>query len=84
MELNNIEDCIVCFIFNFFDLGSVIIIKDGEILYYFFVFEGGYDLWKMNLCKKDIKLFYKMDVGWVNMEMDKDGKNLFLLGSNMM
>ena len=38
----------------------------------------------MNLRKKDTKLLQKMDAGWANMEMDKDGKNLFLLGSNTM
>ena len=30
----------------------------------------------MNLRKKDTKLLHKMDAGWANMEMDKDGKNL--------
>lgn len=58
--------------------------KDGETLYYLSAFEGGYDLWKMNLRKKDTKLLHKMDAGWANMGMDKDGKNLFLLGSNTM
>ena len=65
-------------------MGSAIITKDGETLYYLSAFEGGYDLWKMNLRKKDTKLLHKMDAGWANMEMDKDGKNLFLLGSNTM
>ena len=38
----------------------------------------------MNLRKKDTKLLHKMDTGWANMEMDKDGKNLFLLGGSSM
>ena len=84
MELNNIEDRIVRLTPNSSDLGSAIITKDGETLYYLSAFEGGYDLWKMNLRKKDTKLLHKMDAGWANMEMDKDGKNLFLLGSNTM
>ena len=84
VELNNIEDCIVRLTPNSSDLGSAIITKDGETLYYLSAFEGGYDLWKMNLRKKDTKLLHKMDAGWANMEMDKDGKNLFLLGSNTM
>ena len=82
VELNNIEDRIVRLTPNSSDLGSAIITKDGETLYYLSAFEGGYDLWKMNLRKKDTKLLHKMDAGWANMEMDKDGKNLFLLGSN--
>ena len=47
-------------------------------------FEGGYDLWKMNLRKKETKLLHKMDAGWADMQLDKDGKNLFLLGSRKM
>lgn len=84
VELNNIEDRIIRLTPNSSDLGSAIITKDGETLYYLSAFEGGYDLWKMNLRKKDTKLLHKMDAGWANMEMDKDGKNLFLLGSNTM
>ncbi|MBP6170502.1 MAG: PD40 domain-containing protein, partial [Bacteroides sp.] len=84
VELNNIEDRIVRLTPNSSDLGSAIITKDGETLYYLSAFEGGYDLWKMNLRKKDTKLLHKMDAGWANMGMDKDGKNLFLLGSNTM
>lgn len=84
VELNNIEDRIVRLTPNSSDLGSAIITKDGETLYYLSAFEGGYDLWKMNLRKKDTKLLHKMDAGWANMEMDKDGKNLFFLGSNTM
>ena len=84
VELNNIEDRIVRLTPNSSDLGSAIITKDGETLYYLSAFEGGYDLWKMNLRKKDTKLLHKMDAGWANMEMDRDGKNLFLLGSNTM
>ena len=65
-------------------MGSTIISKDGETLYYLAAFEGGYDLWKMNLRKKETKLLHKMDAGWADMQLDKDGKNLFLLGSRKM
>ncbi len=84
VELDNIEDRIVRLTPNSSDLGSAIITKNGETLYYLSAFEGGYDLWKMNLRKKDTKLLHKMDAGWANMEMDKDGKNLFLLGGSSM
>ena len=62
------------------DMGSVIISKDGETLYYFAAFEDGYDLWKMDLPrKKDTRCFTKwMPVGllwkWTKRQ------NLFLLG----
>lgn len=80
VELKNMEDRMVRLTPNSSDMGSVIISKDGETLYYFAAFEGGYDLWKMDLRKKDTRLLHKMDAGWASMEMDKDGKNLFLLG----
>lgn len=46
VELNGIEDRIVRLTPNSSDLGSAILSKDGENLYYFSAFEGGYDLWK--------------------------------------
>ena len=52
VELNGIEDRIVRLTPNSSDLGSAILSKDGEDLYYFSAFEGGYDLWKMNLREK--------------------------------
>ena len=84
VELADIEDRIVRLTPNSSELGSAIITKNGETLYYFAAFEGGYDLWKMDLRKKDTKLLHKMDAGWANMETDKEGKNLFLLGGSTM
>lgn len=84
VELKNIEDRIVRLTPNSSDMGSTIISKEGETLYYLSAFEGGYDLWKMDLRKKETKLLQKMDAGWANMELDKDGKNLFLLGGKSM
>ena len=84
VELKNMEDRMVRLTPNSSDMGNVIISKDGETLYYFAAFEGGYDLWKMDLRKKDTRLLHKMDAGWASMEMDKDGKNLFLLGGKTM
>ena len=84
VELENIEERIVRLTPNSSDMGSVIISEDGETLYYFAAFESGYDLWKMNLRKKETKLLHKMDAGWAAMETDKDGKHLFLLGGKSM
>ena len=78
VELNNIEDRIVRLTPNSSDLGSAIITKDGETLYYLSAFEGGYDLWKMNLRKKDTKLLHKMDAGWANMGNGQGWKELVL------
>lgn len=84
VELKGMEDRIVRLTPNSSDLGSAIISKDGETLYYLAAFEGGFDLWKMDLRKKETKLLHKMNAGWTSMEMDKEGKNLFVLGSGNM
>lgn len=84
VELDNIEDRIVRLTPNSSDLGSAILSPDGETLYYLAAFEGGFDLWKMDLRKKETKLLHKLDAGWASMELDKDGKHLFLLGSRTM
>lgn len=84
VELKNIEDRIVRLTPNSSDLGDAIISKDGETLYYLAAFEGGFDMWKMDLRKKETKLLHKMDAGWASMEMDKEGKNIFVLGSSTM
>ena len=83
VELKGIEDRIVRLTPNSSDLGSAIVSKDGENLYYFSAFEGGYDLWKMNLGEKETKRLHKLNTGWVSLSMDKDG-NIFLLGSRNM
>ena len=46
VELSGIEDRIVRLTPNSSDLGSAILSKDGENLYYFSAFEEGYDLWE--------------------------------------
>lgn len=84
VELKGMEDRIVRLTPNSSDLGGSLISKDGETLYYLAAFEGGFDLWKMNLRKKETKLLHKMNAGWASMEMDKEGKNLFVLGNNSM
>ena len=84
VELKNIEDRIVRLTPNSSDLGDAIISKDGESLYYLSAFEDGFDMWKMDLRKKETKLLHKMNAGWASMEMDKEGKNIFVLGGSTM
>ena len=83
VELNGIEDRIVRLTPNSSDLGSAILSKDGEDLYYFSAFEDGYDLWKMNLREKDTKRLHKLNTGWASLMLDKKG-DIFLLGSRIM
>lgn len=84
VELAGIEDRIVRLTPNSANMGSMMIDNDGDNLYYFAAFEGGLDLWKMDLRKHETKLLHKMDTSWGSMEMDKDGKNLFILGGARM
>ena len=83
VELKGIEDRIVRLTPNSSNLGSAILSKDGENLYYFSAFEGGYDLWKMNLREKNTKRLHKLNSGWASLMLDKDG-SIFLLGSRNM
>lgn len=46
VDLKNIEDRIVRLTPNSSNMGSTIISKDGETLYYLAAFEGGFDMWK--------------------------------------
>ena len=82
IELDGIQDRIVRLTPNSSSLGSAIIDKKGETLYYTAAFESGMDLWKIDLRKKDVKLITK-NVGYASFEMSKDGKHIFLLGSRM-
>ncbi|MDE6192316.1 MAG: peptidase S41 [Muribaculum sp.] len=82
VELDGIRDRIVRVTPNSSDIGDFIITKDGEELYYLSAFEQDYDLWSMNLRKKDTGIVKKLDAGLLSLELDKDGDNLFLLGSD--
>lgn len=82
VELEGLHDRIVRLTPNSSSLGDAIITKDGETLYYLSSFEGGMDLWKMDLRKHDTKLISK-DAGSGRFTTDGEGKTIFLLGSSM-
>lgn len=84
VELDGIEDRIVRLTPNSSRLGDAILSADGESLYYMSAFEGGFDLWKMDLRKHDTKLLKKMDAGWASLTLDKKGDNLFILSGRSM
>ena len=84
VETEGLADRIVRLTPNSSNMGDAIISADGENLYYLAAFEGGLDLWKMDLRKRETRLLHKLNGGWASLEMDKEGKNLFLLsGRNM-
>lgn len=84
VELDGIEDRIVRLTPNSSSIASALVSADGENLYYLASFEGGFDMWKMNLRKHETKLLHKMDAGWANMETDREGENIFILGGSGM
>ncbi len=84
IELDKIQDRIVRVTPNSSDLAAGAFSKDGNTLYYLSSFEKGYDLWKMDLRKHSTTLLNKMDSKWADIQADKEGKNLFILGGNSM
>lgn len=84
VELDGIEDRIVRLTPNSSSLASAILSKDGEDLYYLSAFEGGFDMWKLELRKGNTSLLHKMDSDAAFMEADKDGKNIFIISSSSM
>lgn len=84
VELDGIRDRIVRLTPYSSDICDAIVTKDGETLYYLSSAGKGYDLWKINLRKPGAKQVSKLDAGMMSMEMDKDGKSIFLLGNRAM
>lgn len=84
VELDGIENRIMRLTPYSSDLSDAIVTSDGETLYYLCSFEDGYDLWKLPLRKREPKLASKVNAqSRVSLQADKDGKNIFLLGSKM-
>lgn len=85
VELDGIETRIMRLTPYSSDLSDAIVTSDGETLYYLCSFEDGYDLWKLPLRKREPKLASKVNAqSRVSLQADKDGKNIFLLGSKKM
>lgn len=84
VELDGIEDRIVRLTPNSSDIADAIIDNDGESLYYLSAFEEGYDLWKLDLRKKDTECLKKLDASSAQFDVQKDGKCIFILGGQTM
>ncbi len=84
VELREIEDRVMRLTPNSSQLGDAILNKEGDKLYYMASFEGGMDLWVSDLRSRSTKVMHKLNSGWASLEMDKDGKDLFLLGGRSM
>lgn len=64
------------------DITDATLNKDGQKLYYMAAFEKGYDLWCVDLRKKDAKIVSKLNSAPAGIEMDEDG-NLYLISSSV-
>lgn len=82
VELDGIEDRVVRLTPMSSDLSDAVITDDGENLYYITAGMNGSQLWKKSLRKDDHKLIGKID-GGTRFDSDKDGKTLFVFGSQL-
>ncbi len=82
VELKGIEDRIIRLTPNSSALGDAILTPEGDKLYYLAAFEKDYDLWSINCRTKETRLEIK-GAGNAPVFLDKEGKNLFLLGGAM-
>lgn len=81
MELEGFEDRTVRLTPNSSSISDAIVTKEGDNLYYLSQFEDGYDLWKLDLRKREPRLISKGSSP-AGFEMDNDG-NIYLLGSSV-
>ena len=81
-DIENCRDRIVRLTNNSSRLSDAILSKDGNKLYYITRFEAGNDLWEKDLREGKTKILVK-GVGYGGMQMDKDGKNVFLCGNGI-
>lgn len=80
IDLEHLEDRIVRLTPMSSQLGSMVLSKDGEKLYFTAAFERGYDLWEISLRERDTKIINK-NIGEVNLNLTKDGKFIYALGN---
>lgn len=78
IEWNNIENRKLKLTIHSSSLGSYLVSKDGETLYYLARFEKGYNLWTTNLRTKETKMLVPLNAGFATMMWDKDQKNIFI------
>lgn len=79
IDLKNLEDRKVRLTIHSSLLGDAAVSPDGEKLYYLARLEKGIDLWVTNLRTRETKILTKLGNNASNMELDKDGKKIFVL-----
>ncbi len=84
IEKNGLEDRIARLTINSSSISDMVLSPDGNKLYYLTRFEKGFDLWENDLRKHQTKLAVKLSGYGGNLQIDKDGKNLFLFSGGRM
>jgi Tol biopolymer transport system component/C-terminal processing protease CtpA/Prc len=79
IDFAGLEDRKTRLTINSSDLSDAILTPDGKKLYYLSKFEKGFDLWMKDLIKNETKLLVKLDGGGGDLQMDKEGKYLFMV-----
>ena len=79
IELEGIEDRKARLSIHSSRLSDAVVTPDGEKLIYLSRFEKGYDLWVTEIRTRETKVLAKLGGGGGQLELDKDGKNVFLL-----
>ena len=82
IEFDNIDERIQRLTPNSGPLSSFTMDKKGENLYYIISYEGKFDLWKMDLRKREHKALHR-SIGNGSLAWDKKMENMFLLGMQM-
>jgi tricorn protease len=83
VELAGIEDRIVRLTPYSSDIADAYICSDGKTLYYLSSIENGYDLWKMDLRKKEPSIANKLGAKSPYFAVTSDGKNVFICGDKI-
>lgn len=63
------------------NISDYLLSKDGEKLFYLASVEKGYDLWVTNTRTHETKVLAKLGGGNADMDLSKDGKNLFVVSN---
>lgn len=64
------------------DLSDAFLDADAENLYFLAATDKGYDLWKMNLRKREPKIVNKTSLPYSWVQLDKSGKTAYIMGSS--
>lgn len=84
IELDGILDRVVRVTPYSSDLDDFAVSPDGEKIYYLSAVEDGYDLWAMDLRKREPSIVKKLNIPGATMQFDKKGASMYILSSGKM